>query len=76
MINNPILYPQSAIPSPGGGPDNSVSVLPHIEQMRSLILGMDQKLKLQDEKLQGLLGQAKAEAKKYDELAATVSPPT
>jgi hypothetical protein len=44
--------------------------------MRGLILGMDQKLKLQEEKLQGMLAHAKAEGKKYDELVTGSGQPT
>lgn len=45
----------------------------HLEQIRSLVLGMDQKLKMQDEKLQGMVAAAKAEEKKYEKVVASTN---
>lgn len=41
-------------------------MLEHFEQIRALILGMDQKMKLHDEKLQGMMVTARAEEKRYE----------
>ncbi|KAG9003650.1 hypothetical protein FRB90_011139 [Tulasnella sp. 427] len=62
----PSALPQAS--SDSGQP----SLTEHLEQIRSLILGMDQKLKLQDEKLQGMAATAKAEEKKSSTTSLSV----
>lgn len=69
-------------PSRASSSPNLVSALPpssstlpalpeHLEQIRSLILGMDQKLKIQEEKLQTMAADARAGEKKYEKLLAS-----
>ncbi|KAG8941045.1 hypothetical protein FRC04_004824 [Tulasnella sp. 424] len=71
--DSPSSLAPSALPQTSSEAGGQPSLTDHLEQIRSLILGMDQKLKLQDEKLQGMAVTAKAEEKKYEKLAASTN---
>ncbi|KAG8898152.1 hypothetical protein FRB99_007635 [Tulasnella sp. 403] len=58
-------------PTPNNNIESSKpALLEHLEQVRSLILGMDQKLKIHDEKLNGMVAVARSEEKKYEKMLA------
>lgn len=71
--DSPSSLAPSALPQTSSEAGGQPLLTDHLEQIRSLILGMDQKLKLQDEKLQGMAATAKAEEKKYEKLAASTN---
>ncbi|KAG8966193.1 hypothetical protein FRC03_012311 [Tulasnella sp. 419] len=54
-------------PSSPTAEDQKQRLLTHMEQIRALILGMDQKLRVHDEKLAGMVEVAKNEERKYEQ---------
>ncbi|KAG8844655.1 hypothetical protein FRB96_002973 [Tulasnella sp. 330] len=62
--------PVPSMPSSLSSTATPQPVLEHFEQIRSLVLGMDEKMRLNNEKLEVLMAAAKAEEKKYEGLAS------
>ncbi|KAG9048831.1 hypothetical protein FS837_011914 [Tulasnella sp. UAMH 9824] len=71
--DSPSSLAPSAMPQTSSDSGGQPSLAEHLEQIRSLVLGMDQKLKMQDEKLQGMVAAAKAEEKKYEKVVASTN---
>ncbi|KIO25505.1 hypothetical protein M407DRAFT_25212 [Tulasnella calospora MUT 4182] len=71
--DSPSSLAPSAMPQTLSESPEQPSLAEHLEQIRSLVLGMDQKLKMQDEKLQGMAAAAKAEEKKYEKQVASTN---
>jgi len=71
-----VLTP-SSVDSPGGkneeGKVDRQQALAHIEQVRLLILGMEQRLQTREEKLVKTLERAEGEGRRFDELRKEIS---
>ena len=70
-----VLTPPS-VDSPGGKSEGRVDrqqALAHIEQVRLLILGMEERLQTREEKLVKTLERAEGEGRRFDELRKEIS---
>ncbi|KAG8981291.1 hypothetical protein FRB94_009377 [Tulasnella sp. JGI-2019a] len=66
----PSLPSSSVASGTSKGQSTNAATMEHFEQIRALILGMDEKMRLNNEKLEGMMASARAEEKKYESLAS------